>query len=111
MPISRFSAGTKIRDAGELTSRPLISISPPSGRSKPGDAAKRRRLAAAARPKQNAKIALGDFQIDVAERVYTPCCAIKFLRSFRILIIWSSLSFGISNLTFQIAYPHSRDPA
>ena len=59
MPISRFSAGTKIRDAGELTNAAadfdFAAVRPLQA----GDAAKRGRLAATARTQKNAKISLG----------------------------------------------------
>jgi hypothetical protein len=44
-----------------------------------GDAPKSRRLAATARTKQNTKITLGDFQIDIAESVNYPLLRYKTL--------------------------------
>src|SRR4026208_1025398 len=86
MPISRFSAAIKIRDAGELTKRPLISISPPSGRSKP---ATHRSVVVSPQPlgPRRTQKSPSETSRSISRRALTtPCCAIKLLRSFLILI-------------------------
>ena len=82
MPSSRRSVATKTRRAGELTSLPAISISPASGRSNPATQRKRRRLAATARPEQDTKLALGDFQVDGSQGIDAPLLRVeRFLQS------------------------------
>src|ERR1043165_6541357 len=65
-----------MRRAGEFTIAPYLDL-PCVGPFEAGDAAQRRRLAAAARPEQNAELLLADVEIDAAQRIDAPARSIE----------------------------------
>ena len=86
MPISRFSAATKIRFAGELTTRPLISISPASGRSRPATHLRVVVLPQPLGPRRTQKSPSETSKSMSLSALTTPCWARKVLRSCLMLI-------------------------
>ena len=67
MPIWRRSGGTKVPSAARKTARSLITNLAGHRLFEPGDAAQRRRFAAAARAEKRKQFALANFERDAVE--------------------------------------------